>query len=195
VLLVNTLLLYAHPNPHSFNAAIAQVIKEEIEKKGGPLKVKDLYAMNFNPVISQEDFQAFHSGQLPQDIQQEQADVSWADLIIMQGPVWWHSVPAILKGYIDRVFSLGFAYRYTKEGPQGLLKGKKGLLITTSGADQKAAEMSGMLTNLERAVAGVFHFSGFEKYQHHNYFAVTTVSDEARKQMLAELRQLIQNYA
>ena len=77
---MNTLLLYAHPNPHSFNAAIAQVIKEEIEKKGGPLKVKDLYAMNFNPVLSQEDFQAFHSGQLPQDIKQEQADVSWADL-------------------------------------------------------------------------------------------------------------------
>ena len=192
---MNTLFLYAHPNPLSFNAALAQVIQEEIKKKGGPMKIKDLYAMNFNPVLSEQEFEGYHNGQLPKDIQQEQADVSWADLIIMQGPVWWHSVPAIMKGYIDRVFSLGFAYRYTRQGPEGLLKGKKGLLITTSGADQKAAEMSGMLTNLERAVAGVFHFSGFEKYQHHNYFAVTTVSDEARKQMLAELRQLIQNYA
>lgn len=192
---MNTLLLYAHPNPLSFNAAIAQAIKEEIEKKGGPLKVKDLYAMNFNPVLNEKDFQGFHSGHLSEDIQQEQADVSWADLIILQGPVWWHSVPAILKGYIDRVFSLGFAYRYTSKGPQGLLQGKKGLLITTSGADQRAAEMTGMLANLNNSVAGVFHFTGFEQYQHHNCFAVTTVSDEARKQMLSEIRELIQNFA
>lgn len=192
---MNTLLVYAHPNPLSFNAAIAQVIQEEINKKGGPIKVKDLYAMNFNPVLSEEDIQGFRSGQLSEDIKQEQADVTWADLIILQGPVWWHSVPAILKGYIDRVFSLGFAYRYTRQGPEGLLKGKKGLLITTSGADQKAGEMSGMLSTLNRSVAGVFPFTGFEQFKQHNFFAVTTVSDEARKQMLNEMRELIQNFA
>jgi NAD(P)H dehydrogenase (quinone) len=193
---MNTLLVYAHPNLLSFNAALAQAIQEEIEKKGGSIKVKDLYAMNFNPVLGEQDFQGYQTGQLPADIKQEQADVSWADLIILQGPVWWQSIPAILKGYIDRVFSTGFAYRYTPQGPEGLLKGKKGLLITTSGSDQKTAETTGLLTTLNNTVTeAVFEFTGFKEFKQHNFFAVPTVSDEARKQMLTEMRKLIQDFA
>ncbi len=189
---MNTVLVYAHPNPLSFNAALAKVVQEEISKLGGPIKVKDLYSMNFNPVLSEKDFEGYHIGQVSEDVKQEQADIAWADLVILLAPVWWHSVPAILKGYIDRVFSIGFAYKYTSKGPEGLLKGKKGLLITTSGADQKAAEKTGMLTTLNNSLAGaVFGFSGFQEYKQHNFFAVPTVSDEARKQMLTELRELI----
>ncbi len=193
---MNTLLVYAHPNPLSFNAALAKVVQEEISKLGGPIKVKDLYAMNFNPVLSEKDFQGYHTGQVGEDVKQEQSDVAWADLVILLGPVWWHSVPAIMKGYIDRVFSIGFAYKYTAQGPEGLLKGKKGLLITTSGSDQKAAERTGMLTTLQNSLAGAtFGFTGFQEHKHHNFFAVPTVSDETRKQMLTEMRELIKNFA
>ena len=139
---MNTLLVYAHPNAQSFNVALVKVIQEEIVKKGAQIKVKDLYAMNWNPVLSQKDFEGYHSGNLPEDINQEQADVAWSDLVIMVSPIWWYSVPAILKGYIDRVFSLGFAYKYTSTGPLGLLKGKKGLFITTSGANQQIGRAS-----------------------------------------------------
>lgn len=192
---MNTLLVYAHPNARSFNAALVQVIQEEIVDKGYPLKVKDLYAMNWNPVLSQKDFEGYHTGNLPEDIKQEQADVAWADLVIMVAPVWWYSIPAILKGYIDRVFSLGFAYKYTATGPLGLLKGKKGLFITTSGANKQDAEYSGMINILDKSLGGVFTFSGFSEKKLHNLFAVPTVSDDERKQMLTEIRELIKNYA
>jgi len=192
---MNTLLVYAHPNAQSFNAALVKVIQEEIVKKGDQIKVKDLYAMNWNPVLSQKDFEGYHSGNLPEDIRQEQTDVAWADLVIMAAPVWWYSIPAILKGYIDRVFSLGFAYKYTATGPLGLLKGKKGLFITTSGANQQDAEYGGMLKTLDRSLVGVFTFSGFAEKRLHNLFAVTTVSDEERQQMLTEVRELIRSFA
>jgi NAD(P)H dehydrogenase (quinone) len=192
---MKTLLVYAHPNAQSFNAALVKVIQEEIVNKGGQIKVKDLYAMNWNPVLSQKDFEGYHSGSLPEDIKQEQADVAWADLVIMVAPVWWYSIPAILKGYIDRVFSLGFAYKYTATGPLGLLKGKKGLFITTSGANQQDAEYGGMISTLEKALIGVYSFSGFAEKKLHNLFAVTTVSDEERKQMLTEVRDLIRSFA
>lgn len=192
---MNTLLVYAHPNAQSFNAALVKVIQEEIVKKGDQIKVKDLYAMNWNPVLSQKDFEGYHSGNLPEDIKLEQTDVAWADLVIMVAPVWWYSIPAILKGYIDRVFSLGFAYRYTATGPLGLLKGKKGLFITTSGANQQDAEYGGMMKTLDRSLVGVFAFSGFAEKKHHNLFAVTTISEDERKQMLTEVRELIRSFA
>lgn len=192
---MKTLLVYAHPNSQSFNAALVKVIQEEIVNKGGQIKVKDLYAMNWNPVLSQKDFEGYHTGNLPEDIKQEQADVAWADLVIMVAPVWWYSIPAILKGYIDRVFSLGFAYKYTATGPLGLLKGKKGLFITTCGANQQAAEYGGMISTLDKALIGVYSFSGFAENKLHNLFAVTTVSDEERKQMLSEVRDLVRSFA
>lgn len=192
---MNTLLVYAHPNARSFNASLVQVIQEEIINKGHQLKIKDLYAMNWNPVLSQNDFEGYHSGNLPEDIKQEQDDVAWADLVIMVAPVWWYSVPAILKGYIDRVFSLGFAYKYTATGPLGLLKGKKGLFVTTSGANKQDAEYGGMMKSLDKSLGGVFTFSGFAEKKLHNLFAVPTVSDDERKQMLTEIRDLIRNFA
>jgi Putative NADPH-quinone reductase (modulator of drug activity B) len=191
---MNTLLVYAHPNVQSFNAALVQAIKDEVTKKGNQLKVKDLYGMNWNPVLSQMDFEGYHSGNIPPDIKQEQDDVAWADIVIMVAPVWWYSVPAILKGYIDRVFSLGFAYKYTATGPLGLLKGKKGLFITTSGANQQDAEYGGMMNCLDKSLGGVFTFSGFAEKKLYNLFAVTTVGDEERRQMIEEVRSLVRSF-
>jgi putative NADPH-quinone reductase len=76
-----------------------------------------------------------------------------------------------------------------------LLKGKKGLFITTSGANQQDAEYGGMISTLEKALIGVYSFSGFAEKKLHNLFAVTTVSDEERKQMLTEVRDLIRSFA
>ncbi|PKM78149.1 MAG: flavodoxin family protein [Firmicutes bacterium HGW-Firmicutes-15] len=191
---MKAVVIYAHPNPMSFNAAITAVVKEELEKKGAEIIFKDLYAMNWNPVLSAGDFEGYHRGNVPEEIKTEQADISWADALIMVAPVWWTSVPAILKGYIDRVFSIGFAYEYSAAGPRGMLNGKKALLITTSGTDERAAQQNGMVDLITKSVVNaVFGFSGFAQYQHKNFFAVPTVADNVRKEMLTELRQLIQD--
>ena len=192
---MKVVVIYAHPNPMSFNSAIMTVVKEELEKKSAEVKVKDLYAMNWNPVLGTKDFEGYHKGILPEDIKAEQADISWADAVIMICPVWWYSVPAILKGYIDRVFSIGFAYEYTATGPRGMLTGKKALVITTSGADESTAQQTGMVDLITKSVVNpIFGFSGFAQYQYKNFFAVPTVSDNERKQMLTDLRQLINKF-
>jgi NAD(P)H dehydrogenase (quinone) len=193
---MNALVIYAHPNPQSFNGAVAQAVKDELEKKGTQVKFKDLYAMKWNPVLSQDDFKGFHNGNIPADLMAEQADVNWADVIIMIAPIWWTSVPAILKGYIDRVFSLGFAYEYTPTGPRGKMGGKKGLLITSSGADEPSAQANGMIASLKRTLLdGFYGFCGFSEYKHQNCYAVTTVKDEDRRKMLGDIRELVKSYA
>ncbi len=192
---MKVVVIYAHPNPMSFNAAIAAVVREELVKKGAEVKFKDLYAMNWNPVLSARDFEGYHKGNTAEDVRSEQTDISWADAVITICPVWWTSVPAILKGYIDRVFSIGFAYEYTAAGPRGMLKGKNALLITTSGTDERTSQQNGMMNLITKSVVNtVFGFSGFAEYKHKNFFAVPTVSDNERKEMLTNLRQLIQNY-
>jgi NAD(P)H dehydrogenase (quinone) len=192
---MKVIVIYAHPNPMSFNAAIAEVVKEELEKKGAEVKSKDLYAMNWNPVLSARDYEGFHKGNVPEDIKTEQADISWADAVILIAPVWWYSVPAILKGYIDRVFSIGFAYEYTPTGPRGMLTGKNALVITTSGAEERNAQQTGMVDLISRSFVNcVFEFSGFDGHQYKNFFAVPSVTDNERKAMLSEMRQIIKNF-
>ena len=193
-------LLFAHPNPKSYNAAVLQTIQQALEQKKAEVKVKDLYAMNWDPLLSQSDFKAFHEayrgvGSYPDDIKKEQDDIAWADAIVVVFPVWWYSVPAILKGYMDRVFSMGFAYKHTRKGPQGLLSGKKVLVISTSGEDEIGAKASGMIETIEKGlVKGVFSFCGFDECKYKNLFAVTVVSDQERQQMLAEVGELVKNF-
>lgn len=190
---MKVLVVFSHPNPRSFNAAILDVVKEELEKKGAELKIKDLYAMNWQPILSASDFQQLLSGKVPADIAAEQADVLWADLLVIISPIWWYSVPAMLKGYIDRVLLQGFAYRHTASGPEGLLKGKKALLLTTSGADEHTAKITGMMDSINTSlVEGIFNFCGFAEAKYKNSFAVPLVSDEIRKEMLEDIRNFVQ---
>lgn len=191
---MNTVIIYAHPNPISFNAALAEVVQEEMEKLGAQVRVKDLYGMDFNPCLGEEDFKAFRRGEIPPDVQAEQDDISWADHLVFIAPIWWINFPAILKGYFDRVFSVGFAYKVTSQGFAGLLTKKKALVITTSGADQAQAEKFGMMEVMKTTVAGIFSTCGFSSCQHVNLYAVPSVSDQEREEMLVQIKATVQSW-
>ncbi len=189
---MNALVIFSHPNPKSFNAAILGVVKEELARKGSEVRIKDLYAMNWNPVLSGSDFEGLAAGKPAEDIAREQADVAWADVLVLISPIWWFSVTAMLKGYIDRVMSQGFAYDYTEQGPRGLLQGKRALIITSSGADEKVATQSGMIEAIKTTfVRGIFGFCGFSKAAYLNCYAVPSVSEQERKGMLEDVRGFI----
>lgn len=191
---MKALVLFAHPNPKSFNAAILETVKEELGKKEAEVRVKDLYAMDWNPVLSAADFQRMLSGQMSEDIAKEQAGVAWADMLIVVCPIWWHTLPAILKGYIDRVMCQGFAYKYTETGPVGLLESKRAAIITTSGADANTAKQSGMMESIKRSIVnGIFGFCGFQDARYINLYAVPQVTDAGRKRMLDEVRDFIRS--
>lgn len=189
---MKTLIIFAHPNPASFNAAILGAVKEELEKKGVETRIKDLYAMNWNPVLGAGDFQRLLAGNVPEDIAREQADISWADQLILISPVWWFSIPAILKGYVDRVFSMGFAYEYAEIGPRGLLSGKKVKIITTSGALEEHDKHTGMTGSIKASVAGgIFGFCGFDEIKYKNCYGVPSVTDPERQKMLLEIKEFV----
>ncbi len=186
------LIVYAHPNPYSFNHAIKETVEEQLTKNGHEVVIRDLYALNFDPVLKPSDFELIQQGKVAADVEEEQKHVEWAELIIVVTPIWWTNFPAMFKGYIDRVFSFGFAYVMEENGPKGLLPNKKVFLISTSGATNEMYSELGMHDSLKKTMDfGIFNFCEMEVIGHKFFGAVPMVSDEERKKMLEELKGIV----
>ncbi|MFG1946168.1 NAD(P)H-dependent oxidoreductase [Nonomuraea sp. NPDC048826] len=153
---MKTLIVHAHPEPRSLNGALKDLAVTTLRKAGHEVRVSDLYAMGWNAVVDAGDFgssasspllavadsgRAFDTGTLAPDIRAEQEKLLWADTIIFQFPLWWYTMPAILKGWFDRVFTYHFAYgvgehsdvKYGERFGEGTLMGRRGLLSVTVG--------------------------------------------------------------
>jgi NAD(P)H dehydrogenase (quinone) len=151
---MNVLWISAHPEPRSLNGYLAAEGQRALRAAGHRVEVTDLYAMGFNPVVdaagyghpSAERFQvadaakrAYERGALGADIRAEQEKIDRADTLVVQFPMWWFGMPAILKGWFDRVWHQGFAYGL--RGPDGewigygdgFLAGKRALAVVTLG--------------------------------------------------------------
>lgn len=188
-------IMFAHPNPKSFNAAILDTVKKELDAAKVQYTVSDLYAIKFNPVLSGADFGELTQGRVPPDIAAEQKKIADAKTLFFIYPVWWMSPPAILKGYIDRVFSMNFAYRYTEAGAEGLLEGRHAILISTYGNFAEKYEQ----TRLGSSIAEILHdgilgFCGIRIREHLNLYGVPFVDDTARKGMLEQVRKTVHQH-
>lgn len=191
---MNHLVVFAHPNQKSFGKGMVDAIVKASEEKGVNVTVRDLYEINFDPVLKPADFEAFQNGKIPEDIAKEQEHIKWADVITFVYPIWWATVPAIMKGYVDRVFSYGFAYEYVDGAPNGLLKGKKALLFSTSGTPNEIYAEIGMHDSMKQATdKGIFNFIGIEDVKHTFFGAVPHVTDEIRQGYLKEVETIIRD--
>jgi NAD(P)H dehydrogenase (quinone) len=129
------LLIYAHPNPDSFNGAIKSRIVTSLTAANIPYKVIDLYSENYDPVLSLSEMNGTSSA----ETRKYQEVITGSTNIIFIFPVFWFRAPAILEGFIDKVFVPGFAYRFKKiigiyGMPVPLLRDKNVLTILTHGA-------------------------------------------------------------
>jgi len=167
---MKNLIVYAHPNPASLNHFFKQVVVETLENLNQEIVVRDLNEINFNPVLSLDDMNGQRMGHVAADVSKEQDFITWSDRIIFVYPIWWTGMPAIMKGYIDRVFSYGFAYRYDEGIQKGLFTGKKAIIINSHGkSNEEYAE-----NRMDKALAltsdkGIFNYCGFE-IEEHFYF-------------------------
>lgn len=180
---MNVLIVHAHPEPRSFNAALTARAVETLRSSGHEVVVSDLYAMDFAAVTGPGDFTgeradpdylsipreqtaALEAGTLSDDIATEQAKVADADLLILQFPIWWFGMPAILKGWADRVFARGFAYTAGRKYDTGLFRGKLALVSVTTGTSADTYAPDGidgdMLTVLWPIHNGLLRYTGFD---------------------------------
>ena len=190
---MKVLIVYAHPNPQSFNHAILESFTKGLAEAGHTYEVVDLYAIKFNPCLSGEDFVKLMQGKVSDDVRAQQEKVSQANGLVFIHPVWWTGQPAILKGWIDRVFSMGFAYMLDEKTGhlQGLLKNQKALIINTAGAKEEEAKTMGWADVLKK-IEGDFmlKFTGIGNVQHVLFYNVIMTDDATRKGYLEKARDL-----
>ncbi len=205
---MNTLIVYAHPEPHSFNAALRDAALDVLREQGYAVAISDLYAMDFNPVVDRSDFltrcgekhfnvsleqrHAYANGGLAPDIASELEKLQQADLLILHFPLWWFGMPAILKGWIDRVFVSGAVYGRSAMFEHGRFRGKRALVCVTTGAPEQAfgsdslhGEILGLLAPLQR---GVLAFTGMTVLPPYVAYHVPYTGAEGRTAMLADYR-------
>lgn len=180
---MNVLLVFAHPEPQSFNGAMLRTAIATLEAAGHAVQVSDLYAQAFEPVSGRANFTTVyhatyfkqqqeevyasaHQGFAP-DVAAELHKLAWCELMIWQFPLWWFSVPAVLKGWVDRVFALGQAYGAGRFYDTGVFQGKRALLSLTTGSGSPAeayqpgglqGDLLGILRPIHR---GMLQFTGF----------------------------------
>lgn len=192
---MNHLIVYSHPNPKSFNHAILEVYEQALVEQGHEVRVRDLYAMDFNPVLSADDLSMVKQGTSAADVSAEQGHVRWADVVTMICPIWWGGVTSNLRGYIDRVFSVGFAYGFGPGGLKRLLTGKKIVFINTMGESYAAYEKSGMLKSITTTLDDCMSdFTGIEAAAHLFFGSVTVCSPQQRLEMLEEVKALASRF-
>lgn len=204
---MNVLIVHAHPEPQSFCTAMMQGMQHRFEAQGHAVTVSDLYAKQFNPVASAADFtersnpdylvyaleqrHAQKNNALPDDIAEELALLQKCDLLILNFPLYWFSLPAILKGWIDRVFLSGVVYGGRNFYDRGLMKGKQAWLTFTLGGREHMfgddAVHGDLNTMLRPVLRGSLGYAGFDVLEPFAAYHVPYISQEARVEMLEQL--------
>ncbi|XP_051259954.1 ribosyldihydronicotinamide dehydrogenase [quinone]-like [Dicentrarchus labrax] len=207
------LLVYAHQSSGSFNAAAKDAAVEVLAAQGCTVEVSDLYAMKFKATATAEDIigevkncdhfryaeetkLAWEAGKLSTDITEEQRKLTETDLVIFQFPMYWFTVPAIMKGWIDRVLTLGFAFSQEKRYSQGIFKEKKAILSFTTGSQESMFSANGingdMNVTLWPLQNGILHYCGFQVLAPQIFWAPSHAPAEVRSTMLEGWRTRLQ---
>lgn len=214
---MRVLLVFAHPEPRSLNAALRDVAVSELQTQGHEVLVSDLYAQRWKSPIDRADFPllgpeerlmvpaasgaAFAADALTEDVKAEQEKLLWADVLILQFPLWWFSMPAILKGWVERVYARGFAYgvgehserRWGDRYGEGMLAGKRAMLIVTAGGwaeHYSARGINGPIDDLLFPINhGILYYPGYEVLPPFVVYQADRLDNTAFGQVAEQLRE------
>lgn len=212
---MNVLIIHAHPEPKSFNGALTQTAVSYFTNNGDSVQVTDLYAVRFDPVSDRRNFTTvsdatYYKQQIEElyatdhngfsaDIVAEIEKLEWCDLLILQFPLWWFGLPAILKGWADRVLVMGRVYGGGKWYDNGAFRGKKAMLSLTTGGYPVTYEPNGLHGDINAILYpihhGILRFTGFDVMPPFVAYAPVRVDDADRSRYLQEYRKRLEEIA
>ena len=166
-------LIVCHPRRKSFTQTVARRYAQAVEGLGNDVIVRDLYRLSFDPVLGEGELLDAERRVIPSAIRREQRHLVDAGAIALFYPLWWAFMPAMLKGYIDRVLSSGFAYDIENDEMIPRLTGKKALIFTSSGADMAYLRRSKQWQSMRRLEEdNLLSLCGIELLEHVHFASV-----------------------
>lgn len=205
-------VVHAHSEADSFVNAMKDVIVDQLRIDGHQVTISDLYAKQFNPVASADDFSARHDPQrlvyaleqrhgyqtrtLAPDILAEIEPVLAADLLVFTFPIYWFGAPAILKGWFDRVLLSGVCYGGKRVYGKGGLVGKRSFVAMSLGGREHMFGPTGLHGDLvmgmmKHLFQGTLGYVGTNVLEPFVGYHVPYIGDPARVALLSELRGVI----
>lgn len=204
-------IVHAHHEPTSFNGAMTREATAALIAAGHEVVVSDLYAMAFDPVSDRRNFlsvkdpeqlkqqaeEAYASecnGYVP-ELQAEMDKLAWCNILIFQFPIWWLGLPAILKGWVDRVFAVGRAYGGGRWFDGGVFAGKRAMCSVTVGGPAPVYSERGVYGPVSSILfpihRGIFGFTGFTVIEPFVVYGPTRLHQEQRQAYLAAYRERV----
>ena len=204
-------IVHAHPEPQSFNGALTATATEALRAAGHEVQVSNLYALKWDPVSDRRNFTttkdaAYFKQQTEElhasandgfasDIQAELDKLDWCDALIFQFPLWWFGLPAILKGWVDRVFAMGRVYGGGKWYDAGVFRGKRALCSVTTGGPTSIYMPDGLNGDIQAVLEpinhGMFYFTGFDVLPPFIVYGPARMSAEQRAAELQRYRDCV----
>ena len=197
------LIVHAHPEPTSVTQSLVDESRRALRQFGHDVLESDLYAMRWKAVFDEHDFpvraetrrlsfigesgHSYANGRQSPDIAAEQQKVLTADAVLFQFPLWWYGMPAIMKGWIDRVWAFGLAYGYRNAGNRyrygdGAFKGKRAMLSVAVGGPARDYSPRGINGPLDQLLFPITHgslyFPGFDVMQTHALYGAGNADAE-----------------
>jgi NAD(P)H dehydrogenase (quinone) len=184
------LVVFAHPRRDSYTGAVLDAFVAGLAEAGHVAEIADLYRENFESRLQPEDYAQLRGAEMPADVRREQARMDAADALALVFPVWWWSFPAVLKGWIDRVFSEGWAYRFEPGLSRGLLRDRPTLLIGVAGSRESTYRKYGYGEAMRAQIdVGILGYCGIRDVDTKIFYDVDQ-RPEARAQYLDEARNM-----
>jgi NAD(P)H dehydrogenase (quinone) len=189
-------VILAHPNPASFNAAVAKAYVEALRALGDEAVLRDLYAMDFDPRLKAAELPWSPNFAPAPDVITERVMIAGADAICFVYPFWFNAPPAMIKGYVERVLGTGFGFASDEAGMRPLMSGKLMVSISTSGAPNawvnQTHALERLTTGFDDHLASV---CGLSVLEHLHLGAVTPgIRPDAAEGMLADVKALAQRH-
>ncbi|MEO0915932.1 MAG: NAD(P)H-dependent oxidoreductase [Pseudomonadota bacterium] len=212
---MNILIVHAHPEPKSFNGAMTRVAHSTLADQNHTVEVSDLYAMNFDPVSSRENFEtvadpdflklqteemyAAQNNGFRRVLAKEQSKLESADLVIFQFPLWWFGFPAIMKGWVDRVFAMGRIYSRGGIYAGASKLNRQALLSFTTGAPAQLFTETGAYGPIDQILLpirrGILEYVGFEVLPNQVVHQPARLSQDGRQAELTRWEKRLRDYS
>ncbi len=189
---MRVLVILAHPSRESFNGALSAALRDGLLAAGHKAELLDLYAERFNPVLGKSELETLGSDRPLKDVAACQQRIKAANGVAFIFPVWWFGVPAILKGFIDRVFQEGFAYRFNVDGSvKGLLRIKRALILCTTGASADRYRLAGFGRPLRKSLDDwALRMCGIQDVKNVFFYDVVSTDNKMRQRYLKKAQLL-----
>lgn len=189
---MNTLIVYAHPGHSGHHGYLLNQVQSILDNKKIGYELLDLYKLKYDPILQSEELGGINNQKISEDSVSYQEKIKNSDKLIFIFPTWWQGMPAILKGFFDKVFCSGFAFIYKNGIPIALLKEKRAVVFSATGSPQLINRFLLGNRGMRIIIKNILGFCGI-KAKGYTMGSALKLTDKHKKRLISIADEMVDN--